>query len=326
VDFLLNSFAQTEPQRGTGDLINDLARTPLSQVVIFIVVLSVLRLAMFGVLKNTPPHKRTGFYSVLRVANEIFDAFVYAGAFVFLIIRPFALQTFRIPSGSMWPTLHVYDYIVANKAIYRYSDPKFGDIVVFRPPVEATLNHPEQVDANGEVKVDFIKRLIGLPGDTIEIRDGVLFRNGEAVVDKYKHMSAGIHTGPGGESDEFRELTPEEVKSSTPTSFKFVEYNHQLWPLNYTVYDTNSPNVRGNASEINRPYQVATRYEISDPAVAQHMVDLPPAKIPPGYYFMMGDNRNGSFDGRAWGLVPREAIIGRSEFIWLPFSRWGITR
>ncbi len=87
----------------------------------------------------------------------------------------------------MWPTLYVNDYIVANKSVYRYSDPTFGDIVVFRPPPEAA--DPEQLDEQGNVKVDFIKRCVGVPGDLIEIREGQMFRNGQPVEEWYKHLS-----------------------------------------------------------------------------------------------------------------------------------------
>jgi signal peptidase I len=324
VDLLPSLLAQAQ-SHGVADFINDLARTPLSQVVMFIGALSVLRVAMYPYLKNTPPHKRTGPYPALKFLNEIFDAFVYAGAFVFLIIRPFFLQTFRIPSGSMWPTLYVDDFIVANKAIYRYSDPKFGDIVVFRPPIEATQGHPEQVDKDGEVKVDFIKRLIGLPGDTIEVKEGVLYRNGQPVADRFKHYSQCTRSD-AGTCQEFRELTGDESAREPKMSFKFVTYNGQMFPLNYYPTNRSAPWSESNGGIVNPPSSVADKYYIQDPAVAQELIAQPPAKIPTGYYFMMGDNRNGSFDGRAWGLVPRDAIIGRSEFIWLPISRWGITR
>src|SRR5262249_39548346 len=59
---------------------------------------------------------------------------------------------------------------------------------------------------------------------------------------------------------------------------------------------------------------------------AKELQDAPPAAVPKGYVLMAGDNRNNSYDGRCWGLVPREDVIGRSEFIWLPFSRWRVTR
>ncbi|CAN5388537.1 hypothetical protein BH11ARM1_BH11ARM1_10650 [soil metagenome] len=322
MDFVLQSFAQAQP-RTTADIINDLARTPLSQVVIFITVLTVLRLLMYPKLMKTPVHMRSGAFGIFRVGNEIADAFIYAGAFVFLLIRPFAIQTFRIPSGSMWPTLYVNDFIVANKAIYRYTDPQFGDVVVFRPPSAAAS--PDQIDSNGEVKVDFIKRLVGVPGDVIEVKKGVLYRNGEPVADRFKHFS---DTVPGTNNEQFTLKDANEVAQMNLTSFKFVKYQGKLWPLDYSRMDSNPGDDHLSAEHINDGYgfPIAPDYAISDAAVAQQLVNEKPEKIPPGYYFMMGDNRNNSFDGRGWGLVPRASIIGRSEFIWLPLPRWQVTR
>lgn len=84
------------------------------------------------------------------------------------IIRPFVFQTSVIPSGSMLPTMQIGDRLIVNKFIYRFLDPKRGDIVVFKSPF-------------GDNR-DFVKRLVGLPGETIEIKDGVIFINGEQAV------------------------------------------------------------------------------------------------------------------------------------------------
>jgi signal peptidase I len=320
-DTLFNSIAQASP--AAGDVINDLARTPLSQVVKFVAILSVVRLLLYPYLKNTPVHKRTGLYGVARVVNEILDAFVYAGAFVFLIIRPFALQTFRIPSGSMWPTLYVNDFIVANKAIYRYTDPKSGDVVVFRPPVEATEGRPEQRDADGQVNVDFIKRCIGTPGQTIELREGQLYRDGQKVNEPYKHYSRAVDPPV---YSKFEALSDDEIGRLTLANFKLVKYKGEVIPFNWTQYDANAAHASAGPFEMNAPYNVASRFVIEDPVSIAELRKQPPQKVPEGYYLMMGDNRNGSFDGRGWGLVPRDSIIGRSEIIWLPIGRIGRTR
>lgn len=289
----------------------------------FVAVLTVIRIALYPILMKTEPHKRTGGYKAARFFNELLDAFVYAGAFVFLLIRPFAVQTFRIPSGSMWPTLEVHDFIVANKAIYRYTDPKFGDIVVFRPPVEATME--SQREPNGEVNVDFIKRLVGVPGDLIEVKEGQLYRNGEPVA-KYAHYNDERCVRDGsGECVFFKPMTEAEQDHMLKASFKLVDFKGSVIPVNYTEYDVNSvyPNPGMSAG---RPYSIAEKYAVSDPQDQEWLRKAPAVKIPKGYYLMMGDNRNGSFDGRGWGLVPRDSIIGRSEFIWLPLPRWGVTR
>ncbi|MCX8076125.1 MAG: signal peptidase I, partial [Aquificaceae bacterium] len=91
---------------------------------------------------------------------------------VVLLIRAFLLQAYNIPSGSMKPTLLVGDFILVNKLVYKLSEPQRGDIVVFKWPV-----NPE---------IDFIKRIVGMPGDTLEIRGEKVFINGQELPMKLK--------------------------------------------------------------------------------------------------------------------------------------------
>lgn len=293
----------------------------------FVVALTVVRLALRPLFaKASAPHLRGTGYALGRFVDEMLDAFIYAGVFVFMLIRPFGVQAFLIPSGSMWPTLYVNDFIVANKAVYRYSNPKVGDIVVFRPPTTAKLS-PDQVDAQGEMKVDFIKRCVGAPGDVVEMKKGVLYRNGMKVDEPNKALSECTDVHPEAECQNFRMLSPDEKKQLTMASFKLVKYNDKIIPLNYTELDANSPSPRvENFVESQAPYHVAEDFQIPDPEEQKKARNLPAEKIPDGMYLMMGDNRNNSFDGRGWGLVPREWIIGRSELTWFPISRLHITR
>lgn len=285
--------------------IDALARTPLSEILILVTVCTVLRLALAGPLKNTPVHLRSGFYPVLKFVNEAMDAIVYAAVFVFMIIRPFALQTFLIPSGSMVSTLLVNDMIVANKWVYRTSDPKPGDIVVFRPPAWGV--YPEQLGADGVPKVDFIKRCIGGPGDLVEIRKGELFRNGQKVAEPYVKYTSTM------DQIRFTELPPERRDQIAQDDFKLVEQDGEVIPVHSFGPYTNSRDL------------VVSKYVV-DPIDGETLRAKPAVKIPEGYYLMMGDNRNNSSDGRYWGLVPRESIVGKSEAIWFPFSRWQVTR
>lgn len=310
------------------EFIDNLARTPLSEVVAFVAALTILRVIIFPKLMKTPPHKRTGSFALMKMLNELLDAFVYAGVFVFMLIRPFGVQAFLIPSGSMWPTLYVNDFIVANKAVYRYTDPKANDVVVFRPPRPATAGREKtQIDAEGNVKVDFIKRCIGTPNDIIELRKGVLYRNGQpdAVDDGHKHYSQCTDQNPFGEEDcqNFRELSDAEKEGLTKANFKLVNYKGKIIPLNWTDMDGNSgsPQVGYGSTDQQPPYSVAPIFRLDNQAEAKALEALPAEPIPKGMYLMMGDNRNGSFDSRGWGLVPREQIIGRAEFIWFPLLR-----
>ena len=307
----LDLLAQEQAASGYHLLIDKLARTPLSHVVIVVFVLTIVRLGIFPLLTKTAPHKRGMGYGVARFLNEVLDAVIYAGVFVFLIIRPFGIQAFLIPSGSMWPTLYVNDFIVANKAIYRYTDPKRNDVVVFEPPVEAT--YASQRDPDGTVNVDFIKRLIGVPGDVVELRDGVLYRNGQPAEDPNRHYSDTT------DEQNFTEMPEDRVKSQGWPSFKFIKWKGQVIPLNYL--DHHGGNTASNLSD--NYYQVADKYVLPTAAEQMAAEAAPAVAIPQGYYFFMGDNRNNSFDGRGWGLVKRSQIIGRAEFIWLPITRIG---
>ena len=196
----------------------------------------------------------------------------------------------------------INDMIVANKAIYRYTEPKRGDVVVFKPPIEA-LSPGHEDDA-------FIKRLIGVPGDVIEIRNHNLYLNGTIQVEPYKHYSKILE--PTGKLME--EIKLEEIGGNQPEpNFKLVQKKDQYIPVVY-----------GGPFQANMTRGLtADAYIAATPADSDALRDSPPAKIPEGYFLMMGDNRNGSFDSRGWGLVPRKNVIGRAEFIWLPFPRIG---
>ena len=278
---------QTAQTRDISTFIDELARTPLSKVIMFVGVCTLLRLAIAPFIAKAPTHKRGPLYNFARFVNEALDAVIYAGVFVFLIIRPFCIQAFKIPSGSMLDTLQINDFIVANKAIYRYTDPKVNDIVVFRPPKIACL--PNQLDKDGEVNVDFIKRCVGDPGDVVEIKNGVLYRNGKPQPEPF-------------------------IREKPRKDFKFVNDKGRLIPLQIL------------GESVNDDRDTADTFRESDFKRMDYLRGLPAAPVPKGWFLMMGDNRNESFDGRAWGFVPKSDIIGRSEFIWLPFNRWRVTR
>lgn len=161
-----------------------------------------------------------------------------------LFIRTFVVQAFKIPSGSMKPTLLVGDHILVNKFIYGVklpfidktiipvSEPKRGDIIVFRYPVD-----PDK---------DFIKRVIGLPGDVVQIRNKKVYINGKLL--KHDH---GVHTD--------KEIIPASV------------------------------NQRDNFG---------------------------PITVPEHDYFVMGDNRDNSYDSRFWGYVNQRAVLGEAFMIY----------
>jgi len=212
--------------------------------------------------------KEGGFGETIRV---IFHALIIA-----LVIRTFLFQPFNIPSGSMKNTLLVGDYLFVSKYSYGYSKysfplslplfsgrlpgdwlPERGDVVVFRLPRD-----PD---------VDYIKRVIGLPGDRIQVIDGVVHINGQAI--KREPAAAWIDVEEG-----VREQPVRRWKETLPNGKTF-----------YTLDLVDS----GFADNT----QVYT--------------------VPPGHYFMMGDNRDNSTDSRfsQVGMVPIENVVGKAQII-----------
>ncbi len=200
--------------------------------------------------------------------------------FVFLL-RSFVAEPFRIPSGSMLPTLHVGDFILVNKFEYglrfpvfnfeitRGEDPKRGDIVVFKYPLDKN--------------VDFIKRVIGVPGDEIRYVDKKLYINGQ-----------------------LQPITPDGTFFDEETYTELKQFDETLGDVKHKILE----NTR--VPSLARPVNGHNGLDYC----LYNMGDLV-CKVPEGRYFMMGDNRDNSADSRFWGFVPREEIIGRAFFIWL---------
>ncbi len=111
-----------------------------------------------------------------KSAAETVESFLIAVLLVFLVIRPFVVQAFFIPSGSMLPNLEIQDHILVNKFVYRFEEPQYGDVVVFKSPPAASPDRQEK---------DYIKRLMGKPGDEIKIYGGYVYRNGKKLEESY---------------------------------------------------------------------------------------------------------------------------------------------
>lgn len=199
---------------------------------------------------------------------------------VVFVFRSFIFEPFKIPSGSMIPTLLVGDFILVNKFTYgirlpvldkkiiSINEPQRGDVMVFRYP-----ENPSQ---------DYIKRVIGLPGDTVAYHHKQLSINGEPVkqekIDQYLHQERLYY------SDRF--------------AVKTGKVAHQI------LNDSDTPEQVLGASSF--PFRENCSYT----------VDGVTCKVPAGHYFMMGDNRDNSRDSRAWGFVPEQNIVGKAVFIW----------
>jgi len=219
-------------------------------------------------------------------AIEWSDTGVSAVLLAFFIMS-FIVQAFKIPSGSMQPTLQIGDHLFVNKFIYGTQLPftlkklwtlkpvQRYDVVVFLCPPTALSEEDRRLD----IKKDFIKRAIGLAGDTIEIRNKVLYINGEKAND------------PNG-------------------SF--------MHPLVYP-----RPQIWNSQEDYQKSWQKGEFVYLPIEAVRDN---FGPVRVPEHHYFVMGDNRDGSFDSRFWGPLPEQYLKGRASMVYWPFNRFKVIR
>lgn len=212
---------------------------------------------------------------ILRELKILF--FLTLGVFAF---RSSFFEPFRIPSGSMIPTLMIGDFILVNKfsygikvpfsnlallginwdPIYLFGmdDPQRGDVIVFKYPEDPSIN--------------YVKRVIGLPGETLEIRDKVVYINDKPLLSK--------------------EISGKEIMEDMDDRFK--RYNFKFYQ--------NQTGETSHVTQVN-PGNIFQRH-------------YGPVEIPPGHFFAMGDNRDFSEDSRSWGFVPKKNIKGKAILVW----------
>lgn len=157
-----------------GDTILDwLANLPF----VTVAAIAVALYAIDTIVKRVPG-KKSGAY---KVVNEVVESLLFAWVVVFLILKPFFMQAFFIPSESMVPTLQVHDRLLVSKIPFWWRGPERGEILVFKAPPTA--------DKDG-IQRDFIKRCIGLPGETLEVRNHQVFINGTRLEEQYTQETA----------------------------------------------------------------------------------------------------------------------------------------
>jgi signal peptidase I len=206
---------------------------------------------------------------------------------VVFVLRSFLFEPFKIPSGSMIPTLRVGDLILVNKFHYGVRlpvintkvidnhEPQRGDVMVFRYPPQPTL--------------DYIKRVVGLPGDEVAYINKRLTVNGQAI-----------------------DTQPQPEFFDADTLRYSQQWRETLADRQYNVLtDDTRPAFVGGASE----FEGREACHFSAEGVV--------CKVPAGHYFMMGDNRDNSLDSRYWGFVPESHIVGKAFFVWMNFGDLG---
>jgi signal peptidase I len=211
-----------------------------------------------------------------------------AGLFPVIIsvffLRSFVVEPFKIPSGSMIPTLLVGDLILVNKFTYGLrlpvlnskitegTPPKRGDVMVFRYPPKPSL--------------DYIKRVVGVPGDTVAYLNKRLTINGQPVATN---------------------SVPEFFDEDAMRYFK--QYEETLGDKKHRLLNDDE-----------RPAFIPGADNFAGRDGCLYSVEGVTCKVPEGHYFMMGDNRDNSLDSRYWGFVPEKNIVGKAFFVWMNFG------
>ena len=208
---------------------------------------------------------------------------------VVFLLRSFLVEPFKIPSGSMIPTLLVGDFILVNKYTYgtapvanlkvlEVNEPKRGEVMVFRYPENPSL--------------DYIKRVVGVPGDKVAT----------STAAEYQRPA-----GPDGAG---------------------LDYPYADAGLNYAPTKEYQEDLNGHQHAIlinpdTVPVQLATVRQFPHRNECEYNEQGFVCTVPPGHYFLMGDNRDSSSDSRYWGFVPERNIVGRAFMIWWNFSDLG---
>lgn len=200
------------------------------------------------------------------------------------VLRSFLFEPFKIPSGSMIPTLLVGDLILVNKFTYGLrlpvlntkitegTPPQRGDVMVFRFPPKPSM--------------DYIKRVVGVPGDTVAYINKRLTVNGQVVP---------------------TQQLPEYFDEDAMRYFK--QYEETVGDKTHRLLNDDS-----------HPAFVAGIDNFPGRDACSYTIEGVTCKVPPGHYFMMGDNRDNSLDSRYWGFVPEANIVGKAFFVWMNFG------
>lgn len=282
---------QTQP------ITDQIANISVGYVVLIVTVFTLIRVAL---ARTDQPWA--------RAVSETCDTINFVLILAFLLVRPFVAQAFYIPSASMRQTLLEGDRLIVDKLSYRMHEPQRGDIIVFNAPPEAT---DEGIDG-----IDYIKRLIGLPGDVVKVQSASLRIAGEP----YDQISYGqtvhsyVRTRLNVGEEESVKFFPDHIlvggtrevsKAELATALGVTPSELEIIPGKTFI----------NGVVLNEPY---TR---EDPDYS-----YPALRLPEGRFFVFGDNRNQSRDSHIWHALDRNRVVGRALFTFWPLSRIGRIR
>jgi len=231
--------------------------------------------------------------------REYFESFVVT-LIMAIFGMTFILQAVTVPTGSMQNTILVGDYLLVNKFIFTpgggslpflpQREIERGDIVVFKYPGNKLYPEKDRAHGNSAIpyQVNYVKRVIGLPGETIEFKNNQVFINGQLLAE---------NRVIGDADDNISALEVKEFEEKRPES-------------KYTVYyreDTMNAVKRGDPRVMRPDYEFGVAGK--------------PMVVPENSFFVMGDSRDNSEDSRYWGFVPRGLIIGRAMFVYWSCDR-----
>lgn len=213
---------------------------------------------------------------------------------VVFVLRTFIVEPFQIPSSSMRPGLVVGDFILVKKSAYGIRVPVLNNVLIPTGKVErgdvVVFNYPENPSVN------YIKRAIGLPGDTVEYKNKSLLINGQQVPDQSVGEQA------------YQEKTPQGLMEISAQAFREDVGGRQFdvlkMPSQPAFY----------------PQTVRTDFPYRDQCQYAQDGSWFKCTVPEGQYFMMGDNRDNSEDSRYWGFVDDKLVVGKAFFIWMNFG------
>ena len=229
------------------------------------------------------------------VIREYFESAVVT-VIMALFGMTFIVQAVKVPTGSMQNTITVGDHLLVNKFIFApgprlpflpQRDIRRGDIIVFKYPGNPFDPERDKQEDNIPYKVNYVKRVIGLPGDSVEVKGLHVYINGQALPE---HI-----------------IVAENINDKAP--LKIIEDTPRQGNEPYDVYYFSRT-------------VTAARQGLEGGASADFhfAVNGKPAKVPENSYFVMGDDRDNSLDSRAWGFVPRDLIIGRAMFVYWSYD------
>lgn len=278
-----------------------------------IVAIVVVLLAIWFVLRK---HESPA----VRYIAGLSQTFAIAIALLFLIIWPYIIQAFYIPSGSMIPTVMDGDRLLVSKFTYYFQPPKRGDVAVFLAPKEASIGDG---DPRGPQEHEFIKRVGACPGDVVRIA-GAYVLAGTQEFNHYEVKYALAHALKMPEDTPLK-LTP----NGGYFGGQYVDKTFIAKAL--TGYAQVPISIRPgtlyiNGQPVDEPYcleDCAESYPLPNLNPEWNYFDngQPAVRLPAGHYLMLGDNRNDSDDSRTWGLLERNRFNGKAWCVFWPAKR-----